>query len=143
MGSGAPPYSQQLGAMAQQAMLQGQMDIQQAEAGVLPPGQQAMLDAQREAARAAIYSGAAARGGLGSSALQQDIAYTGTQEAATEAQLLQQLAAQGANYMGMSTQDYQAMAAAQAQQDAATQQALGSLVGSLAYLSRPPLPLTT
>jgi hypothetical protein len=137
-GQGKLPYQGELAGQAAQLGQTGQLLQQEAMAGVLPPGEQAALDAQRAAAEANILSGAAARGGLGSSATQQELSATGMQEAAAQAALEQQLMAQGAQMMNMSTADYQALARAQQQQDMATQQALAALVGGLAGFGRNP-----
>ena len=135
-GQGSLPEQGPLTAAAKQNMELGQLFTQEAMGGVLPPGEQAYLDAQRQAAQAGILSHAAARGGLGSSATQQDIAATGTAEAVATNQLLQQLLGLGAKYTQMGTADYQALAREQAARDAEMQNALASLVGGLAGFGR-------
>lgn len=137
-GPGSIPFKGQQLSAAQNAQQQGMLLTQLAESGQLLPGQQAQLDAQRQAAMAAILSGAGARGGLGSSATASDLAYTGTQEAATQAGLEQQLMSQGSQYLNMSAQDYARLASEQQQQDQAFSQALAMLTGNLAGLGRNP-----
>ena len=136
-GNQMAPEQQALEASAKRLGLQGQLDENYLRSGQLPPAQQAILNAQGEAAKAAINSQYASRGTPGSSANVEDIANEGFRQFGVGAQMAEQLFQSGVQETGMSNQVLAELLNVQLQQDNDLSGAIAKMSTSLANMGQP------
>jgi hypothetical protein len=134
MGNKPLPAESAIQQQAGEAATQARTLTAYQTSGTLPPGLQAVVDQQFDAAKAGVVD-SFAKEGLGDSTMMNDkLNALRQQKSAEVAQFADMLAKQGVAWASLSSQEFNQLLNAQAQQDAAFTSALGSFAGGLAGL---------
>lgn len=136
-GNQMAPAEKQLNSDATRLGQQGQLDQSYLRSGLLPPGQQAALDAQGAAAKATINSMYASHGTPGSSANIEDIANEGLRQQAAAGDIAMQLYKSGVAETGMSDQVLLDLLNVQLGEDNDLSNAIAKMSTSLAGMGQP------
>lgn len=136
-GNQMTPEQQALEANAKRLGLQGQLDENYLRSGTLPPAQQAILNAQGEAAKAAINSQYASRGTPGSSANVEDIANEGFRQFGVGGEMAMELFKTGVQETQMSNDVLLQLLNVQIGQDNDLSNAIAKMSTSLANMGQP------
>ncbi len=131
-GNQPVPGQAQLQNLAGEQASQGRTLAGYATSGTLPPGQQAQLDLQTNAKKAAIRSSFASAGYSNSSAEVQALAQADQEALAQRQAMADQLLKQGFQYTGLADNATQSIMNTQLKQEADLQAAIARFAGSLA-----------
>jgi hypothetical protein len=131
-GNQPVPGQAQLQNLAGEQASQGRTLAGYATSGTLPPGQQAQLDLQTNAKKAAIRSSFASAGYSNSSAEVQALAQADQEALAQRQEMADQLLKQGYQYTGLADNATQSIMSTQLKQEADLQAAIARFAGSLA-----------
>ncbi len=134
LGDKQLPAEKQIQQQAGEAATQARTLTAYQTSGTLPPGLQAVVDQQFDAAKAGVVD-SFAKEGLGDSTMLNDkLNALKVQKSGEIAQFADMLAKQGIQWANLSSQEFNQLLNAQAQQDSAFTAALGSFAGGLAGL---------